>query len=317
MSDPNQRYVPQAYPKMLYRDRATYKTVGDEVEHDEALADGFMAYEDLPLANADGLELLTDDQLRAKLLDLATAVFKSRPRQELIFAIRFQLEAIAAEAVKTDEQSSDLALNAEADADLLAGIEPEKGDQIIYGSASHPEVIVIGGCSLYMAAIVGAAYADSGLSIADWNDTPPSDRDTLIQLTIDRLAEAGDDAVIAELGEEAVAPTPEPAADTTVEAFDASAVEAAITEPAAEDIAQEAAESPASAQNEPGAAIEADPLDHDHDGQPGGSLSAPEPDAEKAQLIADIAALTGRKPHPGTKVEKLRAQLEALTAPEA
>lgn len=323
MSDPNQPYVPQAYPKMLYRDRGAHRIVNDETEADEAAREGYVSFYELGPADADGLDLLTDDQLRAKLLGLASLVIQARPRRELIAAIRFQQEQAAAENARTNALSADAVRAAEIDAEVLTAPDAEKGDEVIYGSTTHPEVIAVAGLWFHAAAIVGAAFNDSGLSVPAWNETPPSDRNTLIQLTIDRLAEAGDDAVIAELGEEAVAPAPEPPVNTDIEAFVAPVIEAESVEVGDEHIrwARDAvaapAEKAASAQSEPEATADPDPLDHDHDGQPGGSLAVPEPDAEKAQLIADIAALTGRKPHPGSKIETLRAKLDDLTKPEA
>jgi hypothetical protein len=52
-------------------------------------------------------------------------------------------------------------------------------------------------------------------------------------------------------------------------------------------------------------------LDHDHDGAPGGSLPVDEPDGEKADLIARIAAVA-KRPHPATSIEKLRAKAADL-----
>lgn len=317
MSDPNQPYAPQPYPKMLYRDRGAHRVVNDEAEAQQAADEGYVEFDDLPLADADGLDLLSDDQLRAKLLSLATLVIQARPRSELIAAIRFQQDQAAAEAERVNGLSADAQRAAEIDAEVLAAPDAEDGDEVIYGSTSHPEVILVGGQWLHAAAIVGAAFTDSGLSVTDWNETPPSDRDTLIQLTIDRLAEAGEDAVIAELGDDAVAPAPpEPLTDTDIEAFIAPVIEAAIAESQAEAAGAGDAD-PATDEPDGPVPPAGDPLDHDHDGHKGGSEPVDEPEGEAAALIAQIAALTGRKPHPATKLATLREKLAAAQASKA
>lgn len=91
--------------------------------------------------------------------------------------------------------------------------------------------------------------------------------------------------------------------DAEIDAFVAPVVEAAI--------ATEAADAPEEAASPPG-----DPLDRDGDGNIGGSLPVDEPEGEAARIIADLVALGKRKPHPATKIEKLRAMLEAATAPQ-
>lgn len=48
MNDPNATYVPQPYPKRLYRDHQTSIVVNDEAEHKAAVADGYVLFTELP-----------------------------------------------------------------------------------------------------------------------------------------------------------------------------------------------------------------------------------------------------------------------------
>jgi hypothetical protein len=190
----------QPYPKLLYIDRSTYKAAANEEEHDALLAQGYVAFADLPPPDPDGLDLLSDDQLRAKLLDMAKALFASRPRSELIFQIRFQMDAAARE-------------KAAAEAPPMPEPEPvelpeETENTIIYGSATHPETVTINGQDLDIGPIVRSAFVDSGMTTAEWNAAASNDRDALIQLTIDRLAEAEPETVIEELSADGADPTP-------------------------------------------------------------------------------------------------------------
>lgn len=197
----------QPYPKMLYRDHGSYGVAIDEAQHQAMLAEGYVAFEDLAPENPDGLERLTDEQLRIKLLALAHAVIAARPRSELIFAIRFQTEAAELEKLK-------------ATADVQS-IEPASSpaEEVIYGSARHGETVDIGGQSLNIGPIVRSAFVDSGMSMSEWNAVSSDTRDNLIQLTIDRLAEADAETALTELGEGGAEPLAveaeaEPAIDT-------------------------------------------------------------------------------------------------------
>lgn len=246
----------QPYPKMLYLDRGSYKVAHDEAEHEALLDAGYVEFKDLPEPNEDGLELLSDDQLREKLLAAAREVIWSRPRSEIIFQLRFQAEA--AEVAKLKAQAPERA-----------------GEPSIYGSSSHPETVTINGRDLDIGPIIRSAFVDSGLSVANWNRLANNERDALIQLTIERLAEADPETVEGELTADGADPTPRqgPEPETVDTVVD-------------------------------------DPLDHDADGEKGGAVEvSDEVESLRAELTALGVPFDGR-----WRAQRLRDALEAAKA---
>ena len=230
MSDPNKPYEPQPYPKMVYKDRATYRLVSDEAEHQEATDEGYVDFNDLPEDNPDGLETRSDDWLRGELLRLAAEVIKSRPREELIYGIRFQYQQ--AEKARLEEEAKAKAEEAfkTEEGDGEPAVDDEDG-AVIYGSSEHPDAILIGETYFASAAIVGEAFTRSGLRLDAWNELPPSDRNALIQQTIDQLAEANPNEVLHLLGEDAVTEAPaETNANTAPEVVEEQGEEGAPVE---------------------------------------------------------------------------------------
>lgn len=251
MSDPNQPYVPQEYPKALYRDHGTMKIVSNPEEHEEAMAEGYGAFSDLPERPKDDLELLTHDQLVDVLIGQLRKLAQGRTRDELLQLARVQRDMEALNAAVAEREAQEQAAVQEAVV-ALGGEEGEEPDNVLYGHSTLAETVEIDGQTVEMGEIVGETFAGSGLSEEAWNDLATGTRDDLI---FGLLKAKG---------------WVEPAAEVVIDPNGAdSALPLAVDAPTEEVIAT-------------------DPLDHDADGKKGG---AAEPSPEVLKLRSDLDVL--------------------------
>lgn len=178
MSDPNQPYQPQPYPKALYRDHGTMRVVANAEEHAEAADEGFVDFADLSERPVDDLELMTHDQLVAVLIGQLRKLAQGRTRDELLQMARVQKDIEVHNAAVVEFEAKQKAAVDEAMAAL--GAEPgEEPDHVLYGHSTL-ETVEIDGETFDAGMIAGDAFKESGLTDAEWNDLPTASRDAMI-----------------------------------------------------------------------------------------------------------------------------------------
>lgn len=179
MSDPNQPYQPQPYPKALYRDHGTMRVVANEEEHAEATDEGFVEFADLEERPVDDLELLTHDQLVDVLIGQLRKLAQGRTRDELLQMARVQKDIEVHNAAVAEFEAKQQAAVEAAMAEL--GAEPgEEPDHVLYGHSTIGETVEIGGETFDAGMIAGDVFKASVLTDAEWNDLPTASRDTMI-----------------------------------------------------------------------------------------------------------------------------------------
>jgi hypothetical protein len=158
------------------------------------------------------------------------------------------------------------------------------GSDTLIGSDAFASTYEIAGETVSLGALVAAAHVLSEKTVEEWNALPVDDRDALIRLQLDRLLAQvpGDDAPE---NPDAEQPGND---DTQTGAPDDGTAGApeAISDEVAGDQPDEAGTSEAGTENEGG-----HPLDHDGDGEPGGSQPAADRGEDIAKLRADATEL--------------------------
>lgn len=276
MSDPNQPYKPQPYPKALYRDHGTMRVVANEEEHAEAASEGYVEFADLGERPKDDLELMTHDQLVDVLIGQLRKLAQGRSRDELLQMARVQRDIEVHNATVAEFEARQQAAVDEAVV-ALGGEPGEDPDHVLYGHSTIADTVKVGEESLDAGQVVMDVFSASGLSDEEWNDLPTATRDTMI---VEHLKSLG-----------WVEPAPEATIDLDAESED-SALVLATDAPAApqaepEAVTEQPAEEPAEAAAAP-AEIAADPLDHDKDGEKGGAVEVSD---AVVKLRADLDAL--------------------------
>ena len=178
MSDPNQPYKPQPYPKALYRDHGTMRVVANAEEHAEATDEGFVEFSDLSERPVDDLELMTHDQLVDVLIGQLRKLAQGRSRDELLQMARVQKDIEVHNAAVAEFEAKQKA--AVDDAMAALGAEPgEEPDHILYGHSTL-EQVEIDGETFDPGMVAGDVFKASGLTDAEWNDLPTATRDSMI-----------------------------------------------------------------------------------------------------------------------------------------
>lgn len=269
MSDPNQPYVPQEYPKALYRDHGTMRIVANAEEQAEAEAEGYGPFSALPERPKDDLELMTHDQLVDVLIGQLRKLAQGRTRDELLQLARVQRDMEVLNAAAAEREERERAAVQEAVV-AMGGERGEEPDNVLYGHSTLADTVEIDGQVVDMGEIVGETFAGSGLTEEAWNDLATGTRD---------------DAIVGLLKAKGWV---EPAAEVVIDLEGADSALALAVDAPPEVMAEVTADESQAAPETTAEAATADPLDHDHDGQKGG---APEVDEEVKALRAELTDL--------------------------
>lgn len=135
MSDPNANYEPKPYPKRLYRDHSTSIVVENAQEHDEALAEGFMPFPDLPPAPpADEFTGKAHAELVEMMIAHGRAKLMAMSSEDVIASIKAFRAAQADESAPEAERVAEVSALA-ADDPLDHDHDGEKGGAVEVSAA--------------------------------------------------------------------------------------------------------------------------------------------------------------------------------------